>query len=307
MKNRLAPLNKQKSTIALVVAFLIGICLLLYPSVSNYWNSFHSTEAMAAYSEAVNSLSDEVYESMLQAARDYNEGLQGQASKWVLSEAEEQEYMQLLDAAGTSVMGTIDIPKIRVSLPIYHGTSEEVLQAGVGHLEGSSLPVGGEGTHCVLSGHRGLPSARLFTQLDKLEVGDTFVLTVLNETLTYEVDQILIVEPDDLDALQIEEGKDYCTLVTCTPYGINTHRLLVRGHRVANDDVAARVSADALKIEPTLIAPLLAIPVIIALLIVLLVVSRRKRKEREIMEQKAAEVLGNVTVTNEEEREKEGR
>jgi sortase A len=178
------------------------------------------------------------------------------------------------------VIGSIEIPSINVSLAIYHGTSEAVLQTGVGHIPGSSLPVGGVGTHCVLSGHRGLPSARLFTDLDKLNVGDTFVLHVLDETLTYEVDQILIVEPDDVDALEIDPDKDLCTLVTCTPYGINTHRLLVRGHRVENEATAStvRVTADAIQIEPVQVAPALAVPILLVLLAVLLFTTRKKKK-----------------------------
>ena len=177
-------------------------------------------------------------------------------------------------------MGYIEIPKINCSLPIYHGTNEAILQVAVGHIEGTSLPVGGESTHCVLSGHRGLPSAKLFTNLDQMEVGDIFMLRVLDEVLTYEVDQILIVEPQETGALQIEEGKDYCTLVTCTPYGVNTHRLLVRGHRIENIEEAktVRVTADAIQIEPLLVAPAVALPMLIVLLVVLLIKTRKKKK-----------------------------
>ena len=174
-------------------------------------------------------------------------------------------------------MGYIEIPTIKLSLPIYHGTEEDVLQIAVGHLDWSSLPVGGESTHCVLSGHRGLPSAKLFTNLDQLVEGDAFVIRTLDEVLTYEVDQILIVEPDDVSALSIEEGKDLCTLVTCTPYGVNSHRLLVRGHRVANQSEAIRVTSDAIQIEPLLVAPVLAIPMLLALLLLLLIPGRKKR------------------------------
>ena len=172
------------------------------------------------------------------------------------------------------------IPDINCSLPIYHGTDEGILQVAVGHLPWSSLPVGGESTHCVISGHRGLPSAKLFTNLDQLSEGDIFMLRVLDEVLTYEVDQILIVEPDDVEALKVEKGKDYCTLVTCTPYGINTHRLLVRGHRVENpdDSVSVRVTADAMQIEPVLVAPVVAVPVLLLLLVWLLVKYRKKEK-----------------------------
>ena len=182
--------------------------------------------------------------------------------------------------SGLGIMGYIDIPGIDCSLPIYHGTEESVLQIAVGHLEWSSLPVGGESTHCVLSGHRGLPSAKLFTNLDKLQAGDIFLLRVLDEVLTYEVDQILIVEPQETGALRIEKGKDYCTLVTCTPYGINTHRLLVRGHRIDNIEEAktVRVTADAIQIEPLLVAPVVAIPILLLLMILLLLPKQPRKK-----------------------------
>ena len=176
-------------------------------------------------------------------------------------------------------MGYIEIPEIDVSLPIYHGTEDPVLQVAIGHLEWTSLPVGGESTHCVLSGHRGLPSAKLFTDLDRLVVGDRFRLGVLDQVLTYEVDQILIVEPQDTEALLIEEGKDLCTLVTCTPYSINTHRLLVRGHRVETEKDAknVRVTSDAIQIEPYLVAPVVAAPILLVLLLGLLIPRRRKK------------------------------
>ena len=177
-------------------------------------------------------------------------------------------------------MGYIEIPKIKCNLPIYHGTDEAVLQIAIGHVQGSSLPAGGESTHCVLSGHRGLPSAKLFSDLDQLTEGDVFLLRVLDETLTYEVDQIRTVLPDELDDLAIEEGKEYCTLVTCTPYGINSHRLLVRGHRVENQASAStiRVTADAMQIEPLLIAPLVAVPMLLVLLVMVLIPHRTKKK-----------------------------
>ena len=178
-------------------------------------------------------------------------------------------------------MGYIEIPSIDVHLPIYHGTDDAVLQIAVGHLEWTSLPVGGESTHCVLSGHRGLPSARLFTDLDQLKEGDYFMLNILDETLTYEVDQIRIVEPQETDDLLIVEGEDLVTLVTCTPYGINTHRMLVRGRRIATEEVRAvrRVTADAIQIEPIIVAPFVALPILLVLLIVLLIPKRRRRKE----------------------------
>lgn len=225
-------MRKHLSTIVLVILLLIGLSLLLYPTVSDYWNSFHQTRAIATYAENVAALDNASYDAIWDAARQYNRNLCSRSNSFLLSEEQKAEYESLLDISGQGVMGYIEIPEIDVSLPIYHGTEDPVLQVAIGHLEWSSLPVGGESTHCVLSGHRGLPSAKLFTNLDKLREGDTFLLRVLDEILTYEVDQILIVEPQDTAALEIVEGQDYCTLVTCTPYAINTHRMLVRGTRV---------------------------------------------------------------------------
>ena len=228
-------MKKKKDNYITLLLFLIllaGLSLLLYPSVSDYWNSLHQTRAIATYAEEVANLNQDQYDEIWAAAESYNASLTDRVNAYQLSDAQKEEYQQLLNVSGLGVMGYIEIPEIDVSLPIYHGTEDPVLQVAVGHLEWTSLPVGGESTHCVLSGHRGLPSAKLFTNLDKLREGDTFLLRVLDEILTYEVDQILIVEPQDTAALEIVEGQDYCTLVTCTPYGINTHRLLVRGHRI---------------------------------------------------------------------------
>ena len=271
--------KNKRTTVLLVVLLLAGLSLLLYPTVSDYWNSFHQTRAIATYAENVAKLDNNQYDQLWEDARAYNEALCFRSNPYYLSEEQKAQYESLLDVSGLGVMGYIEIPEIDVSLPIYHGTEESVLQIAVGHLDWSSLPVVGESTHCVLSGHRGLPSARLFTNLDKLREGDTFLLRVLDEVLTYEVDQILIVEPQETAALQIEEGKDYCTLVTCTPYGINTHRLLVRGHRIDNMEEAKtiRVTADAVQIEPLLVAPIEAIPMLLILL-VLLLLPRRRRK-----------------------------
>ena len=273
-------MRKHLSTSVLLFILLIGLSLLLYPSVSDYWNSFHKTRAIAAYAEEVANLNQDQYDEIWAAAESYNASLTDRVNAYQLSDAQKEEYQQLLNVSGLGVMGYIEIPSIDCSLPIYHGTEESVLQIAVGHLEWSSLPVGGESTHCVLSGHRGLPSARLFTNLDKLREGDTFLLRVLDETLTYEVDQILIVEPQDTAALEIVEGQDYCTLVTCTPYGINTHRLLVRGHRIDNIEEAkiVRVTADAIQIEPLLVAPIVAIPILLLLLILLLLPKQPRKK-----------------------------
>lgn len=272
MKNKL-------STILLILVFLIGLSLLLYPTVSDYWNSLHQSRAIAGYAEAAALVDQEQYDALLAQAEEYNRSLPGKELPLLPTQEDHALYESLLDISGTGIMGYIEIPLIKVSLPIYHGTGEAVLQVAVGHIEGTSLPVGGEGTHCVLSGHRGLPSAKLFTDLDALAVGDLFLIHVLDETLTYEVDQILIVEPENVEALAIQEGKDYCTLVTCTPYGINTHRLLVRGHRVDNVEEAetVRVTADAMRIEPLIVAPVVAVPMLLLLLIILLVKTRKKK------------------------------
>ena len=272
--------KRDFSTVILILVFLVGLSLLLYPSVSDYWNSFHQSRAIASYAEQVANIDNDRYASLWEEARAYNRTLVGKQNRFQISEEEQETYESLLNVGGNGIIGYIEITKIGCALPIYHGTDEGVLQIAVGHIEGTSLPTGGESTHCVVSGHRGLPSAKLFTDLDKLIAGDTFVLRVLDETLTYEVDQILIVEPYELDALQIEEGKDYCTLVTCTPYGINTHRLLVRGHRVENAEEAVqiRVTADAIQIEPVLVAPLVAVPMLLILLVGLLVSTRKKRR-----------------------------
>lgn len=196
----------------------------------------------------------------------------------MMNDADRAAYEKELNIDGSGIMGYISVPKFHIKVPIYHGTEESVLQVAIGHLETTSLPVGGKSTHTQVSGHRGLPSARLFTDLDKIKEGDTWTITVLNETLTYECDQIRIVEPEDFSELGLIEGEDLCTLITCTPYGINTHRLLVRGHRVPNAQGSAEVTADGIQIEPIYIAPILAIPAIILLLIILLVSTRRAKR-----------------------------
>lgn len=270
-------MKKHLSTIILAFAFLIGLSLLLYPTVSNYWNSFHQSRAVVAYAQTVSDLDNERYEQIWNDATKYNKKLAKTGVKWELSKKEEKEYEKQLAIDDTGMMGYLEISKINCTLPLYHGTEETVLQTAIGHLPGTSLPVGGESTHCVLSGHRGLPSAKLLTDLDQMVVGDTFTIRTLDEVLTYEVDQILIVLPDELDALQIEKGQDLCTLVTCTPYGINTHRLLVRGHRIPTEE-GVRVTADALQIEPTMVAPIVAVPILVILIIWVFVSTRGKKK-----------------------------
>lgn len=262
----------------MVLILLIGLSLLLYPSFSDYWNSLHQSKAIASYAAQVVEINNDEYEYMLEDARVYNQTLVDNEKRYIMSEEEYAEYTNLLNVGGTGILGYIEIPSIEVSLPIYHGVDEAVLQIAVGHIEGTSLPIGGESTHSVLSGHRGLPSAKLFTDLDQMVVGDLFVIRVLDETFTYEVDQIRIVEPHNLSELEIEKGKDLCTLVTCTPYGINTHRLLVRGHRVANVESAKsiRVTADAIQIDPVMVAPIVAIPILLLLLIWLFVHYRKR-------------------------------
>ena len=271
-------LKKHLVTIILSGVLAVGLGLLIYPSFADYWNSMHQAHTIWNYAEEISNMDDNQYEEMIEAARAYNDEIAENGIHWTLTEEEREEYNSLLAAGSTGVMGYIDISKINIKLPIYHGTSEEVLQTSIGHLEGTSLPVGGEGSHCALSGHRGLPSAKLFSDLDKLKEGDTFVMVILNETLTYEVDQIRVVEPSDLSALRVEPGQDYCTLVTCTPYGINTHRLLVRGHRVENADGDLRVVADAIQIEPVYIAPFIAVPMILILLVLMLISTSMSQK-----------------------------
>ncbi|MGE9860368.1 class C sortase [Lachnospiraceae bacterium SGI.256] len=279
-------MRKKSNTIInilLVLILLAGLSLLLYPSVSDYWNSFHQSRAIVQYAEQVSLLDEDQYEELWTSATDYNASLLERANSYILSDTQKEQYEELLNVSGIGVMGYIEIPSIDCSLPIYHGTEESVLQTAIGHLEWTSLPVGGESTHCVLSGHRGLPSAKLFTNLDKLVEGDVFMLRILDEVLTYEVDQILIVEPQETAELQIVEGQDYCTLVTCTPYGINTHRLLVRGHRIDNMEEAktVHVTADAVQIEPMIVAPIVAIPILLVLFIALIIPQHKKREEEE--------------------------
>ena len=271
-------IRKNLLTVIMAGGMFVGIILLLYPSVANYWNSFHQTRAIAGYADQVSSMSKEDYKAILDEAHRYNERLAETGMRWNMDDMQREEYNNQLKVDGTEVMAYVSMPKFHIKCPIYHGTDEAILQVAVGHLESSSLPVGGESTHTLISGHRGLPSARLFTDIAKMKEGDVWTITVLNETLTYECDQIRVVLPDDLSDLQIEEGKDLCTLITCTPYGINTHRLLVRGHRIPNVDGLADLTADAIQIEPVFIAPFLAVPVLILLIIMMLITTRRAKR-----------------------------
>ena len=284
------PAAKHKKSNALLnvmiaisaIAMIGALGLIAYPTFSDWWNRMHQSYAVAGYVEQTKDMSGAERKAMLAAAHAYNERLAANGDRWHMTDAQKREYDETLDVTGTGIMGYITIEKISVELPIYHGTSDGVLQIAAGHLEGTSLPVGGASTHAVISAHRGLPSAKLFTNLDQLEVGDTFTITVLDRVLTYEVDKISIVLPTETDELKIAEGKDYVTLMTCTPYGINTHRLLVRGHRVETPDQYKhiRVTAEALKIEPIIVAPVMALPMLLILLIGMLLSTRKRKKTR---------------------------
>ena len=270
-------LKQKLSKFALPFIFIMGLGLLTYPTISDYWNSFHQSEAIMSYTKSVSKMSTEDYKHILASAKQYNTT---HGMDWNFSDEDKAAYEKELNFNNDGSMGYIDIPKINVKLTIFHGTDESVLQTSIGHLEGTSLPVGGKGTHSVLSGHRGLPSAKLFSDLDQLREGDTFTIHVLNETLTYEVDQIRVVEPTDLSNLTIDPDQDYVTLVTCTPYGINTHRLLVRGHRIANSDGGANVISDAVQIKPIYIAPFLATPICVVLLMYIFIITSKNYRKK---------------------------
>ena len=268
-------MKKSKIGILLVLMLFVGVCGLLYPSVSQYWNSKTQTRAVENYREILESLKPEDYEAFFQEAEAYNAAL-GELASPLTQYQQIQNYDEVLNVSGTGIMGYITIAKLGVELPLYHGISPEVLNIACGHLEGSSLPIGGESTHTVLSAHRGLPHARLFTDLDKMELGDTFVLTVLDRTLTYQVDQIKVVRPNEIDDVQVVAGEDLCTLLTCTPYGINSHRLLVRGTRIENAAPVLYVTSNAYRIDSLVATPVVAAPILLTLLIILLVKYRDK-------------------------------
>lgn len=260
-------MKSKKSTIILLVSFFIGLSVLLYPSISSYWNSKTQSEAIVDYESMLSQYKPEDYTAIFAEAEDYNKKL-SELDEPLVEHNRLPEYNSILNIGGTGMLGYITIPKISQELPVYHGTSDGVLSVAVGHLQGTSLPIGGENTHCVVSAHRGLPTAVLFTHLDRMEVGDTFYFTILDRTITYEVDQIRIVEPDDTSLIQIKDGKDYCTLLTCTPYGINTQRLLVRGHQVdASQTRNLYIVNEAYRVEPLIVMPIVALPIIFVLLI----------------------------------------
>lgn len=267
----------------LVLVMIVGLSLLLYPTVSDYWNSKVQSYAVKHYQDEVAVLDQEKYDEIWNAAIAYNQSLAERDNMYRLDISNQLMYNNMLNLGGNGIMGYVEIPAIQVNLPLYHGTSEPILQIAIGHLDWTSLPTGGESTHCVVSGHRGLPSARLFTDLDQLMVGDIFMLHVLDEVLTYEVDQIKIVEPQMTEDLLIQQGKDLVTLVTCTPYGVNSHRMLVRGHRVENieDAPVVRVTADAVIVEKLLVAPFLLAPILLLMLIYVIIPKPKHDRRNE--------------------------
>ena len=275
--------NDRIINLILIGVMVLGVLIVAYPTISDWWNSYHQTRAIASYTEQVAAMDTGEAERMLKEAEAYNAELVEKEHRFSPTEEDLAYYNSILDVTGTGIMGYVEIPKLHISLPIYHGTDDAALQVAIGHLSGTSLPVGGESSHCVVSGHRGLPSAKLFTDLDKMLEGDIFTLTVLDRTLTYQVDQIRIVEPSDLSELAIIPGKDLCTLVTCTPYGINTHRLLVRGHRVANLQGDIKVVADALQIEAIYIAPFIGIPLLVMLLFLMLYYTGERQRHNKAL------------------------
>ncbi len=282
-KKKNGKLSNRAVTVILVIILLIGLSVLCYPSVSNWWNERVHSRAINTYTETVSNLTEKDYTQLLEEAQEYNEKLYKIGSVAAISQPDlVKGYEDTLNVTENGMMGYVTIEKLNVELPIYHGTSNAVLNAGAGHLEGSSLPIGGENTHSVISAHRGLPSAKLFTDLDEMEEGDIFTITILGEVLYYEVDQISIVLPTEPGNLYIESGKDYCTLMTCTPYGINTHRLLVRGVRIDNpDDQHIHISANAYRINTTVVAGIIAIPLLVLALILFLLATNDRRKKKK--------------------------
>ena len=286
-KDKKKPAKKKKSgsfsTIILVAIFLVGLIVLLYPTISDFWNEKRQSKAVMNYDDLIVDLTPEDYSAFFEQADAYNKKLRSMPFPFMNHEDIAEEYYNTLDVNGDGMMGYITIDKIKVQLPVYHGTSDKVLNSAVGHVEGSSIPVGGESTHSVLSAHRGLPSAKLFTNLDKVEIGDIFTIKILDKIITYQVDQILIVLPHETDALKVEAGKDYCTLVTCTPYGINTHRMLVRGTRIENieEKKVINVITEAYQIDPLIVTPAVAAPMLAGLLILLLVKSGKNNKKNK--------------------------
>ena len=292
MGNQTKKKSRRLTNLLLLVIFLVGVGLLSYPAVSDYWNSFHQSRAIVSYTEKVATLDNEKYQQIIDSAVEYNRMVAERSNQWADSEWEVKRYDTELNVDGTGNMGIITIPKLNVELPMYHGTDESVLQTSIGHIEGSSLPVGSPhlneedfddvefASHSLLSGHRGLPSARLFSDLNNMEVGDVFYLTVLDQMLTYQVTDIYVVEPNDSSKGALVPGMDLCTLITCTPYGINTHRLLVRGRRIPNEKkiLDVRVTSDAVKVDSAFVAPFIAAPVLLLMVLWIMIITTGKRR-----------------------------
>ena len=283
-------MRKHKTVIFLTLGFLVGICILLYPAFSDFWNSKTQSRAITDYESVLDNLDETDYNAIFEQAHAYNKALY-ETNYPLMDYKNVPGYYDTLRITDNDMIGYLKIDRIGVELPIYHGTSDDVLNRGVGHLEGSSLPIGGENTHSIMSAHRGLPSSKLFTDLDRMEIGDTFQIIILDQVLTYQVDFIKVIEPTDVSDLQIIEGGDYCTLFTCTPYGINTHRLLVRGVRIETikEKPIIYVSNEAFRIEPLLVTPAVAAPMLLVLLIHLLV---KYREPPKIVQQKKKEEGG---------------
>ncbi len=280
-KNKKQKKSGLSSTILLLAVFLIGLCVMLYPTVSDFWNEKRQSQAIMNYDDLLVDLTPEDFSEYFEKAEEYNRKLKLISYPFLGYPELDDEYYSALDVNDDGMMGYITIDKIKVQLPIYHGTSDKVLNCAVGHLEGSTLPIGGESTHCVLSAHRGLPSAKLFTNLDELAVGDVFTITILDKMFTYQVDQVKVVLPDETDELNVVNGEDYCTLVTCSPYGINTHRMLVRGTRIENIEEAKKINitTEAYLIDPLIVTPVVAIPIFLGLLVFLVVKSSKKKRK----------------------------
>lgn len=270
-------MKKNKTTLLLVLFFFLGLFVLLYPTLSNLYNEKVQSKAIVDYEALLSNINTNEYLDMIEEAEDYNNRLRALERPFYTHKTL-KDYHDVLNVGGTGMMGYINIDKIGVELPIYHGTTEEVLSIAVGHVEGSSLPIGGVGTHSVLSAHRGLPSSKLFTDLDKLEIGDMFTISILDRELTYLIDNIVIVNPDEIENLEIDVEKDYVTLVTCTPYGINTHRLLVRGVRIENTEKPVYISTEAFKISNMIVTPLVATPIILSSLFMIAIKPVKKKK-----------------------------
>ncbi len=270
------------TTIFFTIVLFVGLSVMLYPVVSDWWNKQVTSQAVASYNSTIVNMEEDETEALLNEARAYNRELASLMAPFA-DYANIKRYSDVLNISGTGIMGYVSIPVIDVELPIYHGTSDEVLNVAAGHLEGSSIPVGGENTHAVISAHRGLPSAKLFTDLDRVVVGDVFTITILNQVFTYQVEEILIVKPYEMEKLAVIPDKDYVTLMTCTPYGVNTHRLLLRSRRIETEfHLDVKIVADAMKVDPLLVVPLISAPLLLMLLCYWIFGGKRKKKRTRL-------------------------